>query len=184
MSKINFEQDQVDSVTQIDSSKKLSDKVIDLKNLEDEIENAERSVSKLKETARQLSGVEIPTLMEEMHISKLKLKDGSAVEVKPFYSASIMSDRTEEAFNWLRENGHGDIIKNDVTVTFGRGEDNKAMAYATLARGQGYEPVQKIGVHTQTLKAVVRERTESGQDMPADLFNTFVGNQTKINRRN
>ena len=71
MSKINFEQDQIDSVTQIDSSKKLSDKVIDLKNLEDEIENAERSVSKLKETARQLSGVEIPTLMEEMHISKL-----------------------------------------------------------------------------------------------------------------
>ena len=62
-------------------------------------------------------------------------------------------------------------------------EDNKAMAYATLAKGQGYEPVQKIGIHAQTLKAVVRERTESGQDMPADLFNTFVGNQTKITRR-
>jgi len=57
------------------------------------------------------------------------------------------------------------------------------MAYATLAKGQGYEPVQKVGVHPQTLKAVVRERVESGQNMPTDLFNTFVGNQTKINRR-
>ena len=183
MSEINFEQDQVDSITQIDSSKKLSDKVIALKNLEDEIENAERSVSKLKENAKQLSGVEIPTLMAEMHISKLKLKDGSAVEVKPFYSASIMSDRTEEAFNWLRENGHGDIIKNDVTVTFGRGEDNKASDYANLARGRGYEPIQKIGVHAQTLKAVFRDIAENKKVMPEEYFKTFVGNQTKITRR-
>ena len=69
------------------------------------------------------------------------------------------------------------------TVTFSRGEDNKAQQYAVLAKGQGYEPVQKIGVHPQTLKAVVRERVESGQNIPTDLFNTFVGNQTKINRR-
>ena len=119
-----------------------------------------------------------------MNVTKLKLKDGASIEVTNFYSARIVPDKQEEAFNWLRENGLGDIIKNDVTVTFGRGEDNKAMAYATLAKGQGYEPVQKIGVHAQTLKAVVRERTESGQEMPADLFNPFVGNQTKITRRN
>ena len=33
MSDINFEEDRVDSVTQIDSSKTLSDKVIELRNL-------------------------------------------------------------------------------------------------------------------------------------------------------
>jgi hypothetical protein len=119
-----------------------------------------------------------------MNVKKLKLKDGASIEVTNFYSARIVPDKQEEAFNWLREHGLGDIIKNDVTVTFGMSEDNKAMAYATLAKGQGYEPVQKIGVHPSTLKAVVRERTESGQDLPADLFNPFVGNQTKITRRN
>jgi hypothetical protein len=182
MSEINFEQDQVDSITQIDSSKKLSDKVIALKNLEDEIENAERSVSKLKENAKQLSGVEIPTLMAEMHISKLKLKDGSAVEVKPFYSASIMSDKTEEAFNWLRDHGHGDIIKNDVTVTFGRGEDNKASEYADLAKGNGFEPTQKLKVEPMTLKALFRERSEKNEELPSEHFNLFKGNKTKITR--
>ena len=75
------------------------------------------------------------------------------------------------------------IIKNDVTVTFGRGEDNKAAQYAVLARGQGFEPIQKVGVHSQTLKAVVRERIEAGLDMPSDIFKTFAGNQTKITRR-
>ena len=184
MNNIDFEKDRVDSITQVDQTKSLSDKVIELRNLEDQILNAEQHAKNLKEKAKQLSNFDIPKMMEEMNIKKLKLKDGASIEVTSFYGARITPDKQEGAFNWLRENGLGDIIKNDVTVTFGRGEDNKAMAYATLARGQGYEPVQKIGVHAQTLKAVVRERTESGQDMPADLFNTFVGNQTKINRRN
>jgi len=180
---INFEQDRVESVTQIDAAKTLSDKVLKLKDLEDEILNAEESINKLKEQARILSQVEIPAMMQEMHITKLKLKDGESVEVKPFYSAAIIPEVQEQAFTWLRNNGLGDIIKNDITVTFGRGEDNKAAQYAVLARGQGFEPVQKVGVHPQTLKAVVRERIESGQDMPSDLFKTYAGNSTKITRR-
>jgi len=182
-STINFEQDRVESVTQIDAAKTLSDKVLRLKDLEDEIANAEESINKLKEKARILSQVEIPLMMQEMHITKLKLKDGESVEVKPFYSASISPENQEKAFEWLRNNGLGDIIKNDIIVTFGRGEDNKAAQYAVLARGQGFEPVQKVGVHAQTLKAVVRERIESGQDMPSDLFKTYAGNSTKITRR-
>ena len=183
MNNINFEKDRVDSVTQIDSTKTLSDEVIKLRNLEDQVKASEEHTRTLKEKARELSQIVIPEMMKEMNITKLKLKDGASIEVSNFYSAKIILEKQEEAFNWLRSNGLGDIIKNDVTVTFGRGEDNKAMAYATLAKGQGYEPVQKIGVHPQTLKAVVRERTESGQDLPADLFNTFVGNQTKITKR-
>jgi len=184
MNNINFEKDRVDSVTQIDSTKTLSDEVIKLRNLEEQIAASEDHTKTLKEKARELSQVVIPEMMKEMNVTKLKLKDGASIEVTNFYSARITPDKQESAFNWLRENGLGDIIKNDVTVTFGRGEDNKAMAYATLAKGQGYEPVQKIGVHSQTLKAVVRERIESGRDMPADLFKPFVGNQTKITRRN
>ena len=180
---IDYEQDRVESVTQTDAAKTLSDKVIELKNLEDEIENAEESLSKLKEKARYISQIEVPQMMEEMHITKLKLKDGESVEIKKIYGASISPEHLDKAFTWLRNNGLDDIIKNDVTVTFGRGEDNKAADYAVLARGQGYEPVQKIGVHPQTLKAVVRERLESGQEMPSDLFKTYAGNSTKITRR-
>jgi uncharacterized protein YfcZ (UPF0381/DUF406 family) len=172
------------SVEQIDSAKRLSDKVLELKDLEDEIANAEQSVKKLKEKAKQVSTVEIPAMMDEMQITKLKLKDGESVEIKKIYGAYISPDQQEAAFTWLRNNGLGDIIKNDITVTFGKGEDNKAAEYAVLAKGQGYEPVQKIGVHPQTLKAMVRERLEANQDVPSDLFKPFEGNQTKITRRN
>jgi len=123
-------------------------------------------------------------MMDEMQITKLKLKDGESVEIKKIYGAYIPAEQQAAAFTWLRNNGLGDIIKNDITVTFGKGEDNKAAEYAVLAKGQGYEPIQKIGVHPQTLKAMVRERLESNQDVPSDLFKPFEGNQTKITRRN
>ena len=50
-------------------------------------------------------------MMAEMGLAHLKLMDGSTVDVKPHYSASITIANREAAFNWLRENGLGDIIK-------------------------------------------------------------------------
>ena len=85
MSQIDYEQDRVESITQADAAKTLSDKVIELKRIEDEIQNAEESISKLKEQAKTLSQFEIPKMMEEMHITKLKLKDGESVEIKKIY---------------------------------------------------------------------------------------------------
>ena len=179
---INFEDDRKESLGEVDNAKALSDQVTKLQSLEDEIEEQEKKLKELKRNQELLSGEVIPTMMTEMNISTLKLADGSAVEVKPVYGASIPVAKKEEAYTWLRENGLGDLIKNEITVAFGRNEDNKAMAYATLAQGQGYEPIQKLKVEPMTLKALVRERLESGQEMPSDLFNVFAGNRTKITR--
>jgi hypothetical protein len=182
MNNINFEADQTESITQTNDAKALSDQVIKLRNLEDEIKIAEESLKQLKQQAETLSGEVIPTMMTEMNISTMKLADGSALEVKPVYGASIPIEKKEEAFKWLRDNGLGDLIKNEVTVSFGRNEDNKAAEYAVLAQGQGYQPTQKLKVEPMTLKALVRERIEKGLDMPSDLFNVFAGNRTKITR--
>jgi hypothetical protein len=179
---INFEDDRKESIGEVDNAKALSDQVTKLQSLEDEIEEQEKKLKELKRNQELLSGEVIPTMMTEMNISTLKLADGSAVEVKPVYGASIPVAKKEEAYTWLRENGLGDLIKNEITVAFGRNEDNKAVAYATLAQGQGYEPIQKLKVEPMTLKALVRERLESGQEMPSDLFSVFAGNRTKITR--
>jgi len=182
MNNINFEADQTESITQTNDAKALSDQVIKLRDLEDQIKITEESLKQLKQQAETLSGEVIPTMMTEMNISTMKLADGSAIEVKPVYGASIPIEKKEEAFKWLRDNGLGDLIKNEVTVSFGRNEDNKAAEYAVLAQGQGYQPTQKLKVEPMTLKALVRERIEKGLDMPSDLFNVFAGNRTKITR--
>jgi len=175
-----FIKDSTESISQIDNIKNLSDEVIKLQQLENNIKAKEQDLKSLKETATKISGEVIPTLMNEMSLSSLKLADGSSVEIKKIYGASIPIEKREAAFNWLRNNDLGDIIKNEITVSFGRNEDNKAADYAVLAQGQGYQPAQKLKVEPMTLKALLRERTEAGKEMPSDLFNTFVGNQTKI----
>ena len=177
---INFEQDKQDSLTKVNDAKSLSDQVLKLKAMEDDLTAKEDAIKKLKKDIDVISGEVIPTMMQEMNLSTLKLADGSSVEVKPVYGASISAAKKEEAFNWLRNNGLGDLIKNEITVSFGRNEDNKAASYAELAQGQGYQPVQKLKVEPMTLKALVRERLESGKEMPTDLFNVFAGNRTKI----
>jgi len=118
-----------------------------------------------------------------MGLSHLKLMDGSSVDVKPHYSASITIANKEAAFKWLRDNGLGDIIKNEISVSFGRNEDNKAADYAVLAQERGFQPTQKLKVEPMTLKALVRERIEAGKEMPTELFNVFVGNKTTIKRK-
>ena len=180
---IDFEEDRKESLGEVNNAKTLSDQVTKLQSLEDEIDEQEKKLKELKRNQELLSGEVIPTMMTEMNISTLKLADGSAVEVKPVYGASIPAAKKEDAFTWLRKNGLGDLIKNEVTVAFGRNEDNKALAYASLAQGQGYEPVQKLKVEPMTLKALVRERIESGREIPSDLFNVYAGSRTTIKRK-
>ena len=180
---IDFESDQEDLLSKTRNVDKLADKIQELESLQSRLELQEENLKNTKKELENLSGEVIPTMMSEMGLSHLKLVDGSSVDVKPNYSASITIANKDAAFNWLRNNGLGDIIKNEILVSFGRNEDNKAAGYADFARGQGFEPTQKLKVEPMTLKALVRERLEAGKEMPTELFNVFVGNKTTIKRK-
>ena len=176
---IDLRQDAPDQSDVIDPEK-LSEELEKLKSIQAQIQEAEKKLKDLKSDEKVQSGVVIPKLMEDMNLSSLTLKDGSEVSIKKIYSATIKADKKAEAYQWLRNNGLGDIIKNDITVTFGQGEENKALAYATLAKGQGFEPAQKEAVHAMTLKVTMEDWKHKGKEVPQDLFWTFEGNQTKI----
>ena len=180
---INFEQDKTDVLDKSKNLKTLSDEVQKMEQITQEIELLEERVKDKKKDLEHISGEVIPTMMSEMGLSQLKLMDGSMIDVKPFYNATITQANKEAAFNWLRTNGLEDIIKNEVVVSFGRGEDNKAAEYAELAKSQGLQPAQKLKVEPITLKALVRERIEAGKEMPADIFSIFVGNKTTVKRK-
>ena len=180
---IDFEQDQQNTIQKTDGIQSLADQVEKLEAMQQQFEIQEESLKEKKKQIEHISGEVIPTMMSEMGLSHLKLMDGSSVDVKPNYSASITIANREAAFGWLRNNGLGDIIKNEISVSFGRNEDNKAADYAVLAESQGYQPQQKLKVEPMTLKALVRERIEAGKEMPTELFNVFVGNKTTIKRK-
>jgi len=138
MNNIDFETDQAKVITKTENIQSLADQVERLENLQKEIEDADKQLKEKKKNLEYLSGEIIPTMMAEMGLSHLKLMDGSSVDVKPNYSANITIANREAAFNWLRQNGLGDIIKNEISVSFGRNEDNKAAGYADFARVKGF----------------------------------------------
>ena len=183
MSKIDFEEDQTKMLGNTENIQSLADQVEKLNTLDQQVQSLEKDLKQKKKDFEYLSGEVIPTMMAEMGLSQLKLMDGSSVDVKPNYSANITIANRDAAFNWLRNNGLGDIIKNEISVSFGRNEDNKAADYAALASERGYQPTQKLKVEPMTLKALVRERIEAGKELPTELFNVFVGNKTTIKRK-
>ena len=183
MNSINFEEDKTDILDKSENIKSLSNEVQKMESLAKEIEDIEENLKQKKKDLDVISAEVIPTMMSEMGLSQLKLMDGSMIDVKPFYNATITVANRESAFNWLRQNGLGDIIKNEMVVSFGRGEDNKAAEYAELAKSQGLQPAQKLKVEPMTLKALVRQRIEAGEEMPTEIFSIFVGNKTTIKRK-
>ena len=177
-----FVEDAPQQLDNLNNVETLSSHVLELQKLEDEIKMDEERLSQKKAQADKLSQQVIPEIMDSMKLKTMKLRDGSAIEVKEIYSATIPVDKRDGAFNWLRNNDLGDLIKNEITVSFGRNEDNKASEYANLAESNGYQPVQKLKVEPMTLKALYRERVEKNLDLPSEHFNLFKGNKTKITR--
>ena len=110
MSDINFEKDQEEILDRTENLTSLADQVKALRTLEDQIKANEELLKNKKKELERISGEVIPTLLSEMGISSLKLADGSAVDVKPYYAANISLKNREVAYNWLRSNGLGDII--------------------------------------------------------------------------
>jgi uncharacterized protein YdaT len=158
---------------------------VKLKQKEDEIAELEEQLKKKKEEADDIGSRVIPELLAEQGLSELKLQDGSKVSVRKEFRCTLPKDldKRDAAYKWLRDQGLGDIIKNNVSVTFGKGEDDKAKQLLDLAVENGFQPSQKSDVAWNTLTALFQERVESGLDMPSDVFSTWIKDKTKITRK-
>ena len=163
----------------------IAQECVNLKKVEDEIAAIEEQLKKKKEEADHISSKVIPELLAEQGLSEIKLADGSKVSVKQEFRCTLPKDeaKREQAYEWLRNEKLGDIIKNNVFVTFGKGEDDKAKSLIDLAVANGYEPNQKSDVAWNTLTALYEERVKAGLDMPSDVFHLWIKDKTKISRK-
>jgi len=163
----------------------IAQECVNLKKVEDDIAAIEEQLKKKKEEADHISSKVIPELLAEQGLSEIKLADGSKVSVKKEFRCTLPKDQVkrEQAYEWLRNEKLGDIIKNNVFVTFGKGEDDKAKSLIDLAVENGYEPSQKSDVAWNTLTALYEERVKAGLDMPSDVFSLWIKDKTKISRK-
>ena len=183
-----FEETTEKKVTKLDDTqlKTLSENITRFLRIGGMIGNTEERLRKLKEQYRQLSEEDLPQKMTELGMQDLRLEDGSRITIDMFYATRINKNNRDAAHAWLREQGHGDIIKNQVSVSFGKGEDETALETMALLEKEGLFPDQKESVHPSTLKAFVKERIESGDNAftpdTQKLFSVYQGKRTKITK--
>jgi|TARA_R110000744_G_scaffold115281_3_gene215667 hypothetical protein len=182
----DFEEKQATSVEKVDQqgltsiasmARTIRDKEAKLKVLEQQLKETKKDLLKLTDE-------EMPAMLHEIGISSFALDDGSTVEVRQTYGASILVENRPTAYDWLRDNGYDDIIKNTVACQFGRGEDEQAGSFAAFAQQQGFTPDLKTEIHSQTLRGFIRERVEAGEEFPMELFGAWVGQRAVIKGTN
>jgi hypothetical protein len=179
-----------DSVERVPSTKELGDLMVlvnKFQSLEKEIEDISTRLDEKKANYNKLSTETIPNKLLELGLSEVKTINGDKITIQEFYSANINDENKELALHWLRENNLGDVIKHELKVQLGRGEDAKAEKLKVQLTKLKMNYIDVEGVHPQTLKAVVKEQvkamgeTKDGEKVfPMKLFNVFIGNKTKI----
>ena len=152
----------------------------DVADTDKEIADLEDKLKTKKDYKKHLAENVLPNLFSEVGLSELKLADGRHLKVSNYYGASIKEEKKQAAFNWLRDNGFGDLIKNQVSCSFGRNEDEKAKSLIDTLNDRGYQSMQREWVEPSTLRAFIREQHEAGKELPMDLLGAFVGQKTTI----
>jgi len=162
------------------SLKTLTDKATKMVELEELVEEKQASLKATQKELKVLSEEDIPALLSEVGLSEITLTNGQKISTNSYYYGRITEHNQQEAFEWLQDNGHGDIIKNVVSVSFGRDEDVNAEKLLSNLQDNGYTTNGKKWVEPMTLKAFIREQVEGGNDLPLETFNVYVGQKTRI----
>jgi len=109
----------IDTFISDNNSEKLSTKtLVELAKLQNEtkqkIDDIKGAVTLLTSFYELLRKHHVPNAMEAQGIKNISIDVvGQIVNSKAYY-VSIESDRQEDAYNWLRDNGHGLLIKETV----------------------------------------------------------------------
>ncbi len=146
------------------------------------VKDLEEKLKEEKKKLLKMTDEDLPALMTEANSMEFTLLDGSKVTIKPQYGASIKVDNRPAAYEWLREHGHDDIIKNTISCQFGRGEDDLASSFKAFAEKEGYAPTQTEKIEPMSLRGFVKERVENGDEFPMELFGAYVGQRAVITK--
>lgn len=128
----------------------IREKAEKLKILKDRIDNGEELLKTLKAERDQLELHELPTLLENAEIESIKFEGIGTLYTQTKPKVSVLSQDKPAFFSWLKENGHEDIIKEDVHY-------QTLNSWAKEILEQGTSPPSMCTVHYET-RAVIRRK--------------------------
>jgi hypothetical protein len=161
--------------------------VREMLHLEAEIAEMKERIDAKDKARAMIAESDLPELMDEVGLSEVVLGDGRRIIIAQEIYAHISENNKPTAFSWLRLYGHDDIIKRDLTLRFGKGEDEKARKLYDELTGRpelsDNTIISKESVHGGTLKAFVRRELERGTDIPHETFGIFEKRVAKVDTK-
>tara|TARA_R110002020_G_scaffold390400_1_gene600889 strand:+ start:9042 stop:9632 length:591 start_codon:yes stop_codon:yes gene_type:complete len=167
-----------------------------VQNLMHEIDELTNQLKDKEQRLKSITEQEMPDLMHELNVKDFTLTDGSKVGLVDVIFASIPSagaidrakgdskeelyERQQLCFDWLRSHGGSELIKSNVEVQFGKGEDGPCTAFKKELREKKIFYRDSMGVHPQTLKAFIGECLSRGIKVPSDMFKLYTGQKVQI----
>lgn len=134
------------------------------------VADLEKQLEKAKEVYKDLAERQVPELMDSIGIQEFKTKSGLKIKIQETIRASISVANQERAFAWLRAGGYGALIKRNVSVQFGKGQDEAAGLLIEELEAKSLSVDDKSSVHPSTLSSFVKEKLTAGEEMPTDLL--------------
>ncbi len=141
-----------------------------LKAAYDKVEAAEEALKESKKELELVAQTTVPEALENMGLEEFTVEDIGRIVVNEKIRAAPPAKRRAEAYKWLIENGHGDIVKTHVVTSFDRSEIDDAQAL--LAELQGKFTATKLDTKVEgaTMTAWVKGQLDDGKEFPLDLF--------------
>ena len=147
-----------------------------------QVATLEEDLKAKKEELRLTSEQELPDAMQAAGLNQIVLNTGEKISINEFYNAHISKANQEVAYQWLVENGHEGLIKNEVLLKFGREESLVVDETVSALQARGLSPQVRQSVHPSTLKAFVKEQFTSGNDIPTEPFGIYIGTKATIKK--
>ena len=154
--------------------KVVSDLANEQLRLENEVEEQGAKLKALNEQLAKVREFDLPSALEKFGLLSITLLDKSKIVIKEDVYAGITEENREKAFEWLEVTGNDGILKNEVKVPFGKGQDAEAQELVTLLTERGVSFTNVRDVHPQTLRAFIRRQMEDGLPVPSDIFSIHI----------
>lgn len=152
------------------SMKQLVEMIDEVISLQTSLAELEEACDNIKKSITDLTDMRIPTYMDQIGVAETTLTDGTKVITETQVYPSISKDDFPAAYAWFKKNKLDDMVKSEVKVNFGRGEQEKAKVLsAFLKQHKIVDFAGKTYVHPQTLGAFVRERLREGAELPPSI---------------
>jgi len=148
---------------------------------EADVEDLEKRLKTALAALRQTQEQDLPAAMLAAGMEQFKTTGGVSIGIKETLYASIPKAKRPAAVAWLLEHNQESLVKEDVVIPFDKGDHQKVGELVSLLEQAGYDQFSvNEAINTGSVKAMIREMLENGDDVPLDTFGAYFHRKAVI----